>query len=66
MIAASQLSRTDCTSVILAHDNLIRLRCLAISWLDHRRLQASKRLTSNKQQTQLHSRLSARIMTFFM
>ena len=48
VIPVSQLSHTDCTCLILAHDSLTRLRCLAISWLDHRWLQASKRLTSKR------------------
>ena len=47
----------DCTCLILAHHSLTRLRCPVLSWLENRRLQASK--TSDKHpQLQLYAHMS--------
>ena len=59
--SASRPSHTDCTCLILAHHSLTRLRCPAISWLDHRRLQASK--TSDTHGQPKETRLSHHIRT---
>ena len=55
--SASRPSHTDCTCLILAHHSLTRLRCPVISWLDYRRLRASK--TSDHVQSESSSALSS-------
>ena len=52
---------TNCTCLILAHHSLTRLRCPVISWLDYRRLRASK--TSDKHEQPKATRLSHHIRT---
>ena len=64
MMPACQPFRIDCTCLILALDSLTQLRCLTISWLDHRRLQPNKLRTSMSNQN--NGRLSARTMTFLI
>ena len=60
MILASELFHIDCTCLILALHRLAQLRCLLISWLDHRRLQANKLRTSMSNQTNSDCRLPSR------
>ena len=51
MISASERFHTDRTCLILALHWLAQLRCLPMSYLDHRRLQANKLRTSMSNQT---------------
>ena len=51
MIPACELFHTDRTCLILALHRLAQLRCLPISSLDHRRLQANKLRTSMSDKT---------------
>ena len=60
MIPASELSHTDCTCLILALHRLAQLRCLPISWLDRRRLQANKLRARMSNQTSPDCRLLSR------
>ena len=46
MILATVLSHTHRTFLIFALHRLTHLRCLPISWLDRRRLQANKLRTN--------------------
>ena len=70
-IPTYQLSHTDCTSLIIAHHNLTRLRYfqrvryLAISWLEHRRPLAIETSFKSEQPKQLQSRLSGCKIPFF-
>ena len=64
MIPASELSHADYNCLILAHHSLSRIRCLANSWLDHKRLLTSKRLADNARQKKHPRRLSARVLAF--